>query len=867
MRTVHVDMSSDRRSYPPLFGGYEGEHKETHVEVVLPERLQAAAITEYHFIFETGYGECIQSPAILKAAVKNGVITVDLWNQLMVAKQLKFCVAGYKRNGDEFSLIAKSGSVALTISNDVSGVDTTISLGEVIDPDKLGKLLADTEKARDGAIAAAGDAKDYANEAKGAVEDTQKLIDSLQSGVMKTMHLHRMGSDTSRIYYTYPSNDLNSVYVIARTLSGGILSTSGIDMDEQAVLLPFGGVETDTLSLVDATGTIVRFRDLDIFTDENAKYLLKCDTVKKEAVVVDKICGVTTVDTDSLEDGAVTPEKTTFAHIKEWTAGAYKGSFSVTYGTSGDIGVKAQTDYLLYDQSGSMNPPDYAYLVMKDETGSVLTCTPVGQLTRIQTSNIVPGAGWYIHTPVACSKLCISLIGEGDLTADIHYDLYDLTPTLQMDSLMVTGGNLENGAVTADNLAGESVTMAKLGSDVKEALSGALKREMVLDLPSDEYTTMAKSVKTVTGTNKAGDDLLLADEVLFESVRDVSAVTASKQLRMTVTLTRNDGQTGAYHGGGIRIKNPDDQQVTYSMPSEQVWQDGDNHLIIPLNGFDDVSSAVWSRVNKLLVFVYSNDKAAEGVYSITVSNVRIVDTAVQQEIQDNTIYMVLTSDDPQNIYDEYLYLNGAWERIGSTAIDLTDYYTKAQVDAVIRDAMYTVVDATADTDGTYWANGIKLSISGDHAVVGDGSGGTANAMWSNDQLIIPAYIRIPSGQVYEVTEIDAYALVCNWITASIKYEEARVYIPRTIKTYGTLCFLQYYGESGGHLHIITDSTVDPTGYDADTTTVYNLSNPFGVVDLATKASVEAINTKVGDIDTVLDSIIAIQTSLIGGATA
>ena len=68
-------------------------------------------------------------------------------------------------------------------------------------------------------------------------------------------------------------------------------------------------------------------------------------------------------------------------------------------------------------------------------------------------------------------------------------------------------------------------------------------------------------------------------------------------------------------------------------------------------------------------------------YSITVSNVRIVDTAVQQEIQDNTIYMVLTSDDPQNIYDEYLYLNGAWERIGSTAVDWSGYYSKAEVDA------------------------------------------------------------------------------------------------------------------------------------------------------------------------------------------
>lgn len=50
----------------------------------------------------------------------------------------------------------------------------------------------------------------------------------------------------------------------------------------------------------------------------------------------------------------------------------------------------------------------------------------------------------------------------------------------------------------------------------------------------------------------------------------------------------------------------------------------------------------------------------------------------------NTIYMVL---DPNatgsDIYDEWLWTNGAYEHIGSTRVDLTDYYNKTQVDAAL----------------------------------------------------------------------------------------------------------------------------------------------------------------------------------------
>lgn len=45
----------------------------------------------------------------------------------------------------------------------------------------------------------------------------------------------------------------------------------------------------------------------------------------------------------------------------------------------------------------------------------------------------------------------------------------------------------------------------------------------------------------------------------------------------------------------------------------------------------------------------------------------------------NTIYLV-PSDDPKtgNLYDEYIYANGHWERIGGMSIDLSNYLTKTE---------------------------------------------------------------------------------------------------------------------------------------------------------------------------------------------
>ena len=133
-----------------------------------------------------------------------------------------------------------------------------------------------------------------------------------------------------------------------------------------------------------------------------------------------------------------------------------------------------------------------------------------------------------------------------------------------------------------------------------------------------------------------------------------------------------------------RWQNNAETVATYGLPPARITE-GTTEWDIPLTYFDAPNAAVWTGVNEIMVYVYANNgtAAADGDYTITLSRVRIVDTAIQTLVDPNTIYM-LPADQPQasNAYDEYMYIGSGWERIGSTAIDLTDYVTRDELRAL-----------------------------------------------------------------------------------------------------------------------------------------------------------------------------------------
>ena len=76
--------------------------------------------------------------------------------------------------------------------------------------------------------------------------------------------------------------------------------------------------------------------------------------------------------------------------------------------------------------------------------------------------------------------------------------------------------------------------------------------------------------------------------------------------------------------------------------------------------------------------------------------IEVVEELPTEDISDTTIYLV-PAEDPEvgNYYEEYIHVNDAWELVGTTAVDLSAYYTKLEVDAKFSEL------ATVATSGSY----------------------------------------------------------------------------------------------------------------------------------------------------------------------
>ena len=77
--------------------------------------------------------------------------------------------------------------------------------------------------------------------------------------------------------------------------------------------------------------------------------------------------------------------------------------------------------------------------------------------------------------------------------------------------------------------------------------------------------------------------------------------------------------------------------------------------------------------------------------------------------QSNTIYLVpRTTEEEKNIYDEYIFINEKWEKIGSTDIDLTGYINSEQLEEAIANSKEITVWTPENGQLKIWQQGSGL---------------------------------------------------------------------------------------------------------------------------------------------------------------
>jgi len=86
---------------------------------------------------------------------------------------------------------------------------------------------------------------------------------------------------------------------------------------------------------------------------------------------------------------------------------------------------------------------------------------------------------------------------------------------------------------------------------------------------------------------------------------------------------------------------------------------------------------------------YSKEEVDHLIDLIPKFHIEIVDELPSgdsdEPISETTVYLLpkADSDEVANVYEEWIYTNFHWEKIGDTAIDLSNYYTKDEVDEML----------------------------------------------------------------------------------------------------------------------------------------------------------------------------------------
>lgn len=83
------------------------------------------------------------------------------------------------------------------------------------------------------------------------------------------------------------------------------------------------------------------------------------------------------------------------------------------------------------------------------------------------------------------------------------------------------------------------------------------------------------------------------------------------------------------------------------------------------------SSREWTALN----ITSGSDDDSSGVGF----DVEIVNSLPQEDISEGTIYFLAKNGSQGDSYDEYMYINNNWEKIGNTSIDLSNYATKSEI--------------------------------------------------------------------------------------------------------------------------------------------------------------------------------------------
>lgn len=192
-------------------------------------------------------------------------------------------------------------------------------------------------------------------------------------------------------------------------------------------------------------------------------------------------------------------------------------------------------------------------------------------------------------------------------------------------------------------------------------------------------------------TNSADKKIMYYDGTAWKNIGVVVSDSATNGkivvdgVEMTVyelPAATNSALGGIKVGAGLTIDGNGVLSATGGGTADAVeWE---NVLNRPTNlsAFNNDEGFIDNTVSNLANYytksqTYTKDEVTGLIGQISTLSIEVVQTLPTENISTTTIYLKpKDGSQAQNVYDEYLYINSAWEKIGDTAIDLSGYLQK-----------------------------------------------------------------------------------------------------------------------------------------------------------------------------------------------
>lgn len=98
---------------------------------------------------------------------------------------------------------------------------------------------------------------------------------------------------------------------------------------------------------------------------------------------------------------------------------------------------------------------------------------------------------------------------------------------------------------------------------------------------------------------------------------------------------------------------------------------------------------------------YTRTQVDQKISTIPKFNIKVVTALPSTDVSATTIYLVKSGSESQNLYTEYIYANGAWEKLGEQKVDLADYATKQSTITGAQRKSNTVITFTRGDGSTF----------------------------------------------------------------------------------------------------------------------------------------------------------------------